>query len=94
MSELVSFFRRPSCSAIGGASKFAPVPPDDQADLVAAIRQASPQSLYRRFFAPRRSFTPEGIVFFVHVDVVDDIALAWLPGVAGAADQRRAWPKA
>ena len=33
--------------------------PDDQADLLAAVGRASAQSLYRRFFGLKRSFTEE-----------------------------------
>jgi RimJ/RimL family protein N-acetyltransferase len=49
--------------------------PDDRADFVAAVGQTSAQSLYRRFFVPRRSFTAEEIAFFVNVDFVDHVAL-------------------
>ena len=49
--------------------------PDDRADFAAAVGQTSAQSLYRRFFVPRRSFTAEEIAFFVNVDFVDHVAL-------------------
>jgi RimJ/RimL family protein N-acetyltransferase len=49
--------------------------PEDRSDLVAAVDRASPQSLYRRFFAVRRGFTEQETDFFVNVDFVDHVAL-------------------
>ena len=49
--------------------------PDDQTDFVAAVGRTSAQSLYRRFFVPRRSFTEKEVAFFVHVDFIDHVAL-------------------
>lgn len=49
--------------------------PEDQADFVAAVDQASAQSLYRRFFIPRRSFTTDEIASFTNVDFVERVAL-------------------
>lgn len=49
--------------------------PDDQADFLAAVGDTSAQSLYRRFFAPRRGFTEQEIAFFMNVDFVDHVAL-------------------
>lgn len=49
--------------------------PEDQADFVAAVGQASAQSLYRRFFIQRRSFTADEIASFTNVDFVDRVAL-------------------
>lgn len=49
--------------------------PDDRADFVAAVSQTTVQSLYRRFFIPRRSFTGEEIAAFVNVDFADCVAL-------------------
>jgi GNAT superfamily N-acetyltransferase len=49
--------------------------PADQAGLVVALRQTSDQSLYRRFFVPRHSFTAAEIDFFVNVDFVSHVAL-------------------
>ena len=48
---------------------------DDRAELVVAVVRASSESLYRRFFAVRRSFTESEIDFFVNVDFVDHVAL-------------------
>jgi RimJ/RimL family protein N-acetyltransferase len=49
--------------------------PDDQDELVAAIGRASAQSLFRRFFAAKRSFTEQEIAFFSNVDFVNHVAL-------------------
>jgi RimJ/RimL family protein N-acetyltransferase len=49
--------------------------PEDQNDLIAAVGRSSAQSLYRRFFAPRRAFTEKETSFFVNVDFVKHVAL-------------------
>ena len=63
--------------------------PDDRADLIAAVGRSSAQSLYRRFFAVKRSFTEPEIEFFLNVDFVDHVALVAVvdetgrPAIAG-----------
>jgi GNAT superfamily N-acetyltransferase len=47
----------------------------DRAGLLAAVGQSSPQSLYRRFFSPKRDFTEEEIARFVNADFVNQVAL-------------------
>jgi RimJ/RimL family protein N-acetyltransferase len=49
--------------------------PDDRAALLAAVGRSSPQSLYRRFFSPKRVFKEEEIAHFVNVDFVNHVAL-------------------
>jgi RimJ/RimL family protein N-acetyltransferase len=49
--------------------------PDDEAGLIAAVGRASPQSIYRRFFGPKRDFTEKEIAYFVNVDFVNHVAL-------------------
>ena len=49
--------------------------PDDRADLIAAVGRTSAQSLYRRFFGLKRSFTEQEVAFFVNVDFVNHVAL-------------------
>src|SRR5262245_24950838 len=49
--------------------------PDDRTDLIAAVGRSSTQSLYRRFFAVKRSFTKSEIDYFLSVDFVDHVAL-------------------
>jgi hypothetical protein len=49
--------------------------PDDRADLISALGRTSDQSLYRRFFGLKRSFTDKEAAFFVNVDFVNHVAL-------------------
>jgi ribosomal protein S18 acetylase RimI-like enzyme len=49
--------------------------PDDRADLLAAVGRTSEQSLYRRFFAVKGSFTEPEIAFFLNIDFVNHVAL-------------------
>jgi GNAT superfamily N-acetyltransferase len=49
--------------------------PGDRAGLLAAVGQSSAQSLYRRFFLPKRGFTEDEIAHFVNVDFVAHVAL-------------------
>jgi RimJ/RimL family protein N-acetyltransferase len=49
--------------------------PDDRADLITAAARSSEQSLYRRFFAVKRSFTESEIAFFLNIDFVSHVAL-------------------
>jgi GNAT superfamily N-acetyltransferase len=48
---------------------------DDRAGLLAAVRESSAESLYRRFFSPKRGFTESEIAYFVNVDFVNHVAL-------------------
>jgi RimJ/RimL family protein N-acetyltransferase len=50
--------------------------PDDRAGMLAAVGRASPQTLYRRFFAPKRHFSEREIDFFLNVDFKSHVALA------------------
>jgi RimJ/RimL family protein N-acetyltransferase len=59
----------------GGRFTIRALKPDDRAELVAASGRASKQSLFRRFFAAKRSFTEKEIAFFVNVDFVNHVAL-------------------
>ena len=49
--------------------------PEDRAAVLAAVDHTSARSLYRRFFAARRSFTEREIAFFVNVDFTNHVAL-------------------
>jgi RimJ/RimL family protein N-acetyltransferase len=42
---------------------------------LAAVASSSTQSLYRRFFTPKRSFSEKEVAFFLNVDFVDHLAL-------------------
>ncbi|HYA65318.1 MAG TPA: GNAT family N-acetyltransferase [Burkholderiaceae bacterium] len=52
--------------------------PSDQAAMEAAIDRASAQSLYRRFFGVKRSFSEKEVSFFLNVDFVHHVALVAL----------------
>ncbi|WP_455274809.1 GNAT family N-acetyltransferase [Rhizobium herbae] len=49
--------------------------PEDRGGFAEAAGRSSPESLRRRFFAPRSSFTEQEITFFVDVDFVNHVAL-------------------
>ena len=49
--------------------------PEDRAAVLAAVDHTSARSLYRRFFAARRSFTEREIAFSVNVDFTNHVAL-------------------
>src|SRR3954469_25760236 len=49
--------------------------PDDRAAILAAVDHTSERSLYRRFFAARRSFSEREIAFFLKVDLISHVAL-------------------
>jgi GNAT superfamily N-acetyltransferase len=57
--------------------------PDDRADLIAAVGRTSEQSLYRRFFGLKRSFSEHEATFFVNVDFVNHVALVALINEGG-----------
>src|SRR3712207_3774879 len=46
-----------------------------RSSLLAAVGRTSAESLYRRFFAVRQSFTEREIIGFLDVDFVDRVAL-------------------
>jgi len=49
--------------------------PEDQEEMLAAVRRTSTQSLYRRFFTVRRQFSEAETSFFLNVDFVSHVAL-------------------
>jgi RimJ/RimL family protein N-acetyltransferase len=49
--------------------------PDDRAEMLAAIGRTSPQSLQRRFFAPKKGFSEREIAFFLNIDFENHVAL-------------------
>ena len=55
----------------------------DSADLESAVARTSVQSLYRRFFAVKRSFSEREREFFLNVDFVDHVALIALTEEVG-----------
>jgi RimJ/RimL family protein N-acetyltransferase len=48
---------------------------DDRAGLLSAVSQSSAQSLYRRFFTPKRNFTENEVAYFMDLDFVGHVAL-------------------
>lgn len=50
--------------------------PDDRVEMLAAFDRTSAQTRYRRFFAPKNSFSEREIEFFLNVDFVNHVALA------------------
>ena len=53
--------------------------PGDRADLLSAVARTSTESLYRRFFTVKRSFSEREKEFFLNVDFIDHVALmAWI----------------
>ena len=49
--------------------------PDDEAEMLAAIDHTNPESLRRRFFAPKRGFSEKEKAFFMNIDFVNHVAL-------------------
>lgn len=49
--------------------------PADREGLLAAFDRTSEESRYRRFFAPKRTFTEKEVEFYLNVDFVDHVAL-------------------
>src|SRR5215470_685843 len=49
--------------------------PQDREEFVAAVKRTSGQSIRRRFFAAKRSFTEQEVAFFLNVDFVNHVAL-------------------
>jgi len=49
--------------------------PDDRAEMLAAIGRTSPQSIQRRFFAPKKGFSEQEMAFFLNIDFESHVAL-------------------
>jgi len=49
--------------------------PADRAEFLAAFERTSEESRYRRFFAPKRTFSEREIEFYLNVDFVSHVAL-------------------
>lgn len=49
--------------------------PEDRDDFTTAVRRTSAESLYRRFFAPRREFSEREASFFMDIDFIAHVAL-------------------
>jgi GNAT superfamily N-acetyltransferase len=60
--------------------------PADRDGLLAAVGRTSPDSLYRRFFSMRRSFSEREIAGFLDVDFADRVALVAAVGEGDRAE--------
>ncbi len=49
--------------------------PTDRAEMLASVGRFSNETRYRRFFAPKRSFSEREIEFFLNVDFTSHVAL-------------------
>src|SRR5207248_9456615 len=49
--------------------------PEDKHELLHAVSRTGAQSLFRRFFAAKRTFSEQEIAFFVNVDFSTPVAL-------------------
>ena len=49
--------------------------PDDRDAMLSAVGRVSAQSLYRRFFGPKRGFSEKEIDFFINIDFIKHVAL-------------------
>jgi RimJ/RimL family protein N-acetyltransferase len=49
--------------------------PEDRTGLGEAVGRSTAESLHRRFFAVRRSFTEQEVAFFLNVDFINHVAL-------------------
>lgn len=61
--------------ADGGTARVRPIRPDDAAALRDLHARLSPETIYRRFFSPRRELTDEEVDHLVRVDYRDRLAL-------------------
>jgi RimJ/RimL family protein N-acetyltransferase len=50
--------------------------PSDRTEMHASVGRFSEQTLYRRFFAPKRSFSEREIEYYLNVDFIGHVALA------------------
>lgn len=49
--------------------------PEDRDDMLAAVGQTSSDSIYRRFFGPKKGFSEKEIAFYTEVDFTQHVAL-------------------
>lgn len=57
--------------------------PTDRAALLTAVGHMSEEARYRRFFAPKRTFTEKELDFYLNVDFVQHVALVAVVDGAG-----------
>jgi len=59
----------------GAALQIRALLPSDRDEMLAAVGRFSKQTLYRRFFAPKRSFSEREMEYFLNVDFTGHVAL-------------------
>jgi RimJ/RimL family protein N-acetyltransferase len=57
--------------------------PADREGLAASVKRTSEETRYRRFFAPKRSFSEKEVEFYLNVDFVSHVALVAVLEEAG-----------
>jgi len=57
--------------------------PSDREELLAALGRMSDQSIYRRFFSPKRHFSDGEVASYVNVDFIGHVALVALVSETG-----------
>jgi ribosomal protein S18 acetylase RimI-like enzyme len=57
--------------------------PDDREGMRRALKSMSEQSIVRRFFAPRRGFSPQEVAKFLDIDFEQHVALVAITSVMG-----------
>jgi RimJ/RimL family protein N-acetyltransferase len=60
--------------------------PEDEPQMLAAVSRTSPQSLYRRFFGPKKGFSDAEKAFFLNVDFTGHVALVAIVEENGRAE--------
>lgn len=59
------------------------IKPEDRSELMKTVGRASKDSLYRRFFSPRRDFSDKEVDYFLDVDFEKHVALVVVVEEAG-----------
>ena len=67
----------------GRQVEFRALRPTDLPGLRETAKRMSPETIYRRFFAPKRSFTEKEIDFYLNVDFTSHVALVAVLGESG-----------
>jgi len=67
----------------GRALEIRALRPADREGLAASVRRTSEETRYRRFFAPKRSFSEKEVEFYLNVDFVGHVALVAVLEEAG-----------
>lgn len=49
--------------------------PQDRSEMLAAVQRTSSESLFRRFFGPKRNFSEKEVAYFMEVDFDSHVAL-------------------